>query len=271
VLTAFWSSIGGKLADRFIALSGPALVFWLGGLLAWSYGHGGMHALTVPAGWLDRKSALTEAIVLLIIIFGIIASGLVVSRFTRPVLQLLEGYWPSRPARLKGIRSNRISRLQRKAKDQEDEWNALMHQIEPPATATPEQLASIAQLARARSRRPLTPELFMPTTIGNLLRASETWPYFKYGLDGTAAWPRLWLVLPDTTRQELAAARTALDSAVAASIWGVLFLVFIPWTWLALPVGLAVAASAVILWVPARAEVFGDLVGSAYDMHRTAL
>ena len=38
-----------------------------------------------------------------------------------------------------------------------------------------------------------------------------------------------------------------------------------------LVIGLAVAAIAVTMWVPARAEVFGDLVVAAYDMHRIAL
>ena len=271
MLTAFWSSIGGKFADRFVALSAPALAFWLGGLLAWSSAHGGLHALTIPAAWLDRKSALTQVVVLLIIIFGLTASGLVVNRLTMPVLRILEGYWPARPARLQQIRRDLVTRLQNKAKIEEDAWQELTAQIQPPATPTAEQLASIARLDRRRHRRPDAPNLFMPTRIGNLLRAAETRPYARYGLNAVVVWPRLWLVLPDTTRKELASARTVLDNAVAASIWGVLFCVFIPWTFLALPVGLTVATVAVTVWVPTRAEVFGELVVAAFDMHRTAV
>jgi hypothetical protein len=271
VLTAFWSSISGKLADRFVALSAPALVFWLGGLLAWSYGHGGIHALNEPASWLSGKSTLTQAVTLLVIIFGVSASGLVVSRLTTPVLRLLEGYWPTRPARLTRMRNARITKTQKKAAAEDKEWQALTDQIQPPATPTPQQLASIARLDRASHRRPDQPNLFMPTRIGNILRAAETRPRGRYGLDAVATWPQLWLVLPDSTRQELLSARQALDSSVAASIWGILFCVFIPWTWVALPIGLAVSAIAVTIWVPARAEVFGDLVDAAYDMHRIAL
>jgi hypothetical protein len=90
-------------------------------------------------------------------------------------------------------------------------------------------------------------------------------------LDAVVIWPRLWLVLPDNTREELTASRAALDTSVAGFVWGVLFCVFAPWAPLALPIGLLVAAGAVTIWVPDRAAVFGDLVEAAYDLHRTAL
>jgi uncharacterized protein YbjT (DUF2867 family) len=60
------------------------------------------------------------------------------------------------------------------------------------------------------------------------------------------------------------------QSAEVSGVWGVLVLVFIPWTILAPPAGLVVALVAWRFWVPARAEVYGDLVVSAFDMHRTA-
>ena len=46
---AFWEGIGGKLADRWASTSVAALVFWLGGVLAWMSGNGGAHALDAPA------------------------------------------------------------------------------------------------------------------------------------------------------------------------------------------------------------------------------
>jgi hypothetical protein len=271
MLTAFWNSVGGKLTDRLAALSAPALVFWLGGLLAWSYGHGGIHRLIVPATWLGRQSTPAQVAILLVIGFGIAASGLVVSRLTTPMLRLLEGYWPGKPARLTTLRNNLITRLQNKAEADERAWQELAPRVLPPATPTPEELAQFARLSRAIYRRPSATDQFMPTRVGNLLRAAETRPYAKYGLDAVAVWSRLWLVLPETTRQELVSARAALDSAVAASIWGILLCVFSPWTLYALVVGLLVAVLAVIMWVPARAEVFGDLLEAAFDMHRTAL
>src|SRR5262249_11909293 len=160
MMTAFWSSISGKLADRFVALSVPALAFWLGGLLAWSYGHGGLHALNGLATELAQKSVLTQAVRLLVIIFGIAASGLVVNRLTPPILRLLEGYWPAKPARFTQIRNIRITRLQKRAKADDDAWQKLTSQIDQTATPTSEQLASIARLDRARHRRPDASNLF---------------------------------------------------------------------------------------------------------------
>jgi hypothetical protein len=50
-----------------------------------------------------------------------------------------------------------------------------------------------------------------------------------------------------------------------------IFLAFTPWTWWALPAGLTVAVGAVLVWVPARAEVFADLVEASFDLYRGAL
>jgi hypothetical protein len=111
----------------------------------------------------------------------------------------------------------------------------------------------------------------MPTRTGNILRAAETRPADKYGLEAVIVWPRLWLVMPDVTRQELGTARASLDASVAAVVWGVLFCGFTPLAWWALPVGVAVAVAAVVWWVPGRAEVFADLVEAAYDLHRSTL
>ena len=78
-------------------------------------------------------------------------------------------------------------------------------------------------------------------------------------------------MLPDTTRQELLAARASLSTAVTVAAWGVLFCAFTPFTPLAIPIGLAVATVAVTIVLPARAQAFGDLIEAAYDLYRTGL
>ena len=72
-------------------------------------------------------------------------------------------------------------------------------------------------------------------------------------------------------RSELRAARASLDAAVIAAIWGILFCGFAPFTWIVIPIGLAVAIIAVIVVTPTRAQVFGELIEAAYDLHRTAV
>ena len=58
---------------------------------------------------------------------------------------------------------------------------------------------------------------------------------------------------------------------MAAAIWGLGLVAFTPLAWWAAPVGIAVATAAAVWWVPARAEVFADLVEGAYDLYRSAL
>jgi hypothetical protein len=123
----------------------------------------------------------------------------------------------------------------------------------------------------ARLRRvPALPERRMPTRLGNILRAAETWPMDKYGIDAPKCWPRLWLVLPDTARKELADARSSLDQGAAIWLWGAAFIVWTPWAWWAALVAVTVPAGA-YLWMLAAACVYGDLVESVFDVYRTAL
>jgi hypothetical protein len=266
-MTAVWSSINNKLVDRLAVVSAPALVFWLGGLLAWSLGNGGLHALARPASWLSKQSGVTQAAVLFAVLAGVSASGLMVARATLPALRLLEGYWPSRPRWIASLRGYLVGRVKKQATEDLDRWQELKTKPQP----TDDDLAEVSRLELAMHRRPNPPGPYQPTRIGNLLRAAEGRPRIKYGLDAVTVWPQLWLVLPTATQQELTAARTALDGSVAAAIWGILFCAFTPWTIFALPAGLIVAAAAVRVWLPARAADFGSLVVAAFDLHRVAL
>jgi hypothetical protein len=263
---AFWDAVGGKLAERWAALAVPALVFWLGGVLAFMLGRGGFHALQPFSDWLSKRSSPLQAAVLLAGLFLVAGSGVVVGRLTAPVLALMEGYWPRPLCPLRKWLADRIN-------DRADLATARFQVLTPLVKgdeATPEQREEYMRIDRQLRRLPSRPRV-QPTPVGNTLRAAETRPIDKYGLDAVAVWPHLWLLLPQTTRDEIAAARRSLDTAVEACIWGLLFLVFTPWTLWALPAGLAVTAASALAWVPARAEVFADLVEATFDLHHDLL
>jgi hypothetical protein len=269
MLGKFWEEVDLKLADRWAVISAPALVFWLGGLLAWAYSRGGWSRLAAATHWLSRQSAVAEVAVTLAALLAVAASGLVVQRLTFPVLRLIEGYWP---AFLNGPRRSLVSRVSERATTERADLQKLAdHVLGDIPDATAEQRASYVRLDRRRRLRPSRPDDYMPTRLGNILRAAETRPGDKYGLDAVVVWPRLWLLLPEAARQELLGARAGVDSAVAGAIWGVLFCVFAAWTPLAVLAGLVVAAASVGLWAPDRAEVFGDLVEASYDLYRVDL
>ena len=268
MLTEFWKAVGGKLADRFAAVAVPALVFWLGGLAAWIVHRGSLPAVARQLGWLDRQSAGVQVAVLVAVLLAVAGSGIVVGELATPVLRLLEGYWPAwaDPLRL------RLScRLADRAAAEQPAWQKAYARVEPPADPTAEDLAVYARLERRRRRRPSSSGYFLPTPIGNILRAAERRPSDKYGLDAVVVWPRLWPGLPETMRSDLLAARTSLDRAAITGVWGLLFCAFAPLTFWVIPVGLGVAAAAVAVVVPGRAQAFGELMEAAYDQYRTTL
>jgi hypothetical protein len=268
MLGAFWQAVGTKLADRVAAVSIPSLIFWLAGIAAYTWHRGGLHTLSTQTDWLGHQSAAVQITAIVAALMTIAGSGLLVNWAASPTLRLLEGYWPrcANP-----LRHRLTSWLASRAETQTAAWQTAYHRVAPPAIPTARDLATYTRLERRRRRHPAAAGYFLPTPIGNILRAAERRPIDKYGLDTIILWPRLWPALPDTTRTDLIAARTALDQAVTTALWGLLSCAFTPWTWLALPIGLAIAAGTVVFVVPARAQVFGDLIEAAYDQHRTAL
>ncbi|WP_370418032.1 hypothetical protein AB8O64_04855 [Streptomyces sp. QH1-20] len=263
----FWESVGGKLADRWAGASGPALVFWVGGLLAWLLGHGGWHRLTDLGTWLQRQSAAGQVAALLALLLGIATSSVVVGWAVEGTLRLMEGY-PTRPVAF--LRPLLLRWTRRSAQRVLTELQELAVEIAE-GRATPDQRARFQHLDRRRRDWPSRPDRYMPTRVGNILRAGESRPVDKYGLDPVAVWPHMWLLLPSQVRQDLVAARTALDGAVAGFLWGLLFSVFTVWTPWALPVSAAAVTITCFFLLPARARSFADVVEAAIDLHRIDL
>ena len=77
----------------------------------------------------------------------------------------------------------------------------------------------------------------------------------------------MWPLLPDVLRADLVEARAHLNAAVRLIGWGVLTWLWVFWAWWALPLGIIVI---VLTWFRAlgAAEVYGDLVRTAFDLHR---
>jgi hypothetical protein len=285
-VSEIWNSVAGKLTDKWASALLPAALFWGGGLLAWVYAGPGWSRLARLADALNAHSAAVQVVAVFAAIVVVMASALVVQRLTFPALRLLEGYWPGWALKLAEPQRRRI--LAAKRRD-DAAFQNMQKSIDPgrdegaAAPYAPVGTDVAAVLDRAQWRveqgrlqyrvrhRPLLDDEMLPTRIGNIMRAAETLPNHRYGLDTVVAWPCLWLVLPKTARDEIAGARTALDASVAAAIWGVAFMTFSWWAWWAAPLGLAISVAAVALWVPDRAGAFADLLLGAYALYRTEL
>jgi hypothetical protein len=271
VLGAFWQSVGGRLADRWAtAVLSPICTVWVGGILIWlarlDRKFGGAGA-TIRA--LSRDMKMVPAAVvfgcLLAGLIVIILSGFAVQASARTVLRILEGYWP--PI-LDPLARRLRSHYERRASDVTDRLRELAANSPSQLSAT--DLAERARLQRLHHRTPVQRSALMPTRLGNTLRASEARTRNRYGLDPMICWPRLWLLLPESSKSDVTAAYSALCSCAQWFVASLLLMIWIPWSWWALPAGLLVAFIAYSR-LPAAAESFGEVIESCFDVHRGLL
>ncbi|GAB6039506.1 hypothetical protein [Endothiovibrio diazotrophicus] len=262
MMANLWQSLGSKLADRWIAaLFSPALLFWTAGL--------GLRLRDCPWGELEaRFTALPAAAqggLAVVALLLVTLSAAAARQFTFPVLQLLEGYWPRW---CNPLRRRLLARQARKTAEQETRFQALAGKGLDDLTR--EESEEYRRLDAALMGLPADERYLMPTRLGRLLRSAELAPAERYGLDGVVCWPRLWLLLPEATRDALTRGRAELNDAANLWLWGLLFLAWTPWAWWAPLVALAVMRYA-YGWTLRAARVYGALIVSAYDLHRLDL
>ncbi|MDF3291288.1 hypothetical protein [Streptomyces silvisoli] len=92
-----------------------------------------------------------------------------------------------------------------------------------------------ARRARTASTRPSS-----PTWSGDRLRATEAHVKAGTGLDVASEWPKLLLVVPDTSRTALSDARDAYDAACEALAWSTALTLLGTCWWPAAPAGVLV-------------------------------
>lgn len=277
MLSAFWSGIGGKLADQWVArLLTPAMLFWAVGALAWCWSErpAGARGEGVVADFGEALQARANAVAdlsgaeqiawLIATLAAVAGSAIIAERLTAPFLRIVEGYWPG--GRPRWLWNALVRRAQGRRRTLRERWGALRRLD----GKTAHQLTAEGLLAVRLHALP-PEEQMMPTALGNLLRAVEVRPGRRYGLDAVITWPRLWLLLPDTTREELAASRGRLDTAGRGVLWALATIVWGALVWWIAPVAVAVAVAVYRGGVLPAASVHGDLVEAAYDVHRSAL
>jgi hypothetical protein len=261
-MSKFVESLSGESADKWLlrALS-PAFVFWAVGVLAIT---GSLKSVAALEQLFDKITAQNELHLILPLIAavaGSAASAWIVERFTLPVTRLLEGYWPD----LCGFRQWCVTAAQKRRDKIYSEWVELSVLPDPSMQQKRRRLA----LDEILQRTPPDGRL-LPTRLGNILRASETRPISKYGLDAVICWPRLWLLLPDANREDVAAARDKMDDGVRLVLWGILSLVWGIWVWWLVPIAVVVIFVSYYVTLLAAAD-FSDLVEAVFDTRRTLL
>lgn len=258
MVDTLWKGLADRVAERWAnVVVLPAALFWLGSGLVWLQ-RTGTDPATLPKVAAPYASPWWIAAVLVVALL----SGLLARRLAEPVLGLLAGRWHWR---LDVLAGPLVSRWSRRVTRREARWQELTG-----SDRTWRQERELAALDAWLRAMPADPGRCLPTRLGNILAAAERWPADKYGLEAAHCWSRLWLILPEEARKELAAARERLDARITAWIWAVAFVGWTPWAWWAAPVGLAAALLA-YSGALTSATALGELQETAFDLHRAAL
>lgn len=265
-MNKFWELMAGKLVERWASLSVGALVFWAGGLVAVAYGSGGVPSFAT--------SVMARPVVLQVVAVAgalvlVAASSLLVRRLSSPVLSLLQGPWHG--LGLTKFSSRMAKRQRDKANDLTREWRGLAELLEKqPSAETQRRYVYLDDRLR---RRPDAAEAadFLPTPIGNVVRAADCRVVQRFGLFPATVWPRLWLILPEDVKDELRTARNSVDACVSTAIWGAGFALFGFLDWRAAVAGVVVLVLTIWFWLPSRVAAFTDLTESVFELHRFAL
>jgi hypothetical protein len=261
--TKFLEGLGSKLAEKWVAtLLTPAFLFWAGGLVACIYKLGWMVVKT----HLEKLSNPLQIAVSIIALLVVTASAFAIQRFDLMALRIAEGYWPRW---LRPLRRLFLHRMKQQINSVEARLDQLIAKQET-QSLTLDELEDVAQLETQLRFVPTQPERQMPTQLGNIIRAAERRPQEKYGLDTIICWPHLWLLLPDSTRNELQSASANLANITRIWLWSILFLVWTPLAWWVLPVSGLIAFFA-YGWMLEAARSFSKLVEAAFDLHRILL
>jgi hypothetical protein len=259
------SSVATKWIDRLLS---PAFGFWAFGLTIFLMSDRDHSVDSITQRLFNKDAAELTGIEEAVLLFGAVAlitmSAAAIDGLGFGILRACEGYWGSALERV----GSAVSGWQaKKAKKIDEQWNELAQRF---ASLTPRETTRYARLDKKRDLYPQDRSQVMPTLLGNVIKSAEVYSKERYGLPAVLIWPRLWLVLPESTRSELSRAQEALGDSVKRIAWIVLLLVWAPMWLLLVPFTLAAA------WIAYRRSVaiaseFGHLLRATYDVYHRDL
>jgi hypothetical protein len=196
--------------------------------------------------------------------------ALVMQQLLTPLTRVFEGYWgTSRVGRalMAAGRSREARRW--------DKLDKIIGQREKDRAARAYRLR--------HQRYPRTRSAIMPTRLGNVFQSAESYPSddHLYGMDAVFFWPRLYPLLPDALRTELASARSFIDMMLVNSVLSMVLAVGVAVDGAAarLPAAVVILAVAGLLLVSRASYVgavnaavaYAELVRTSFDLHRRDL
>ncbi|MFB7371436.1 hypothetical protein ACFC0D_16485 [Streptomyces sp. NPDC056222] len=274
-MNTFLVELATRLMDRWLtALVAPGLL-WIAVLVAGTrLGQDTPFELDQINDWLDwltRQPALqTPAVVILLAVTTVLAAGSV-GLLAGALGGLVERCWAlpgalPPAAWLLAARRRRWDWATRRLR------TTVLHAVELEAQRADTGRTDALALRRQRQRvrlglaRPVR-----PSRIGDrYVRTAERVRRVN-GLDDLAlVWPRLWTVLPDSLRTEIAGARGGTSDAARLFGWSMLYLAISTWWWPAALLGAVVFAVATVR-ARSTTENLAALIETAVDLHSADL
>ena len=260
-MNAFLQELGQKLADRWLTfILIPGLLFSGAVLAASALGHAHaldaamlVNVLTSRMAAVQHRGDAGWAVVLVVLALG--SSGAAIA--ARMLGGLLQRLWLSQGKWLDRWTAGRHRR-----------WYAAAEDYAAAVEAGSER-ATVDLLAARRNAIALAPPS-RPTWTGDRLAAVDARLLTEYELDLSSVWPRLWLVLPESTRTDLRTAASSFDSACTLGGWTVLYFVDGLFWWPGLLIALG-CGLACVQRAREAAAALADLLEAAVDLHTPAL
>lgn len=267
-MNAFLGELGKKLAERWLTLLVlPGLLYVAVATAAGVLTHRNATDGNQLRNWLNTLvtapassspiGVLAGAVGLLI---GAAAAGLAAATLG----QLTQRLWitPSRRPPAHWLIRWRQHRWNKAYKLYEESLKSAVHaEPSPPAGDNRDTTAALTACARISRVEPER-----PTWIADRLRATDERIHLTYRLDLSAAWPRLWLVIPETARSELSTADDSYAGAARLTGWALLYLLVGAFWWPALIIAVGTGVTG---WIRGRAatDVLAILVEATVDLY----
>ena len=211
----------------------------------------------------------TDAVLLAV---AILLLAVILQPFQTSFVRVLEGYWGSLgPVR---FLSEILASRHRKRRDQVQSEIERLQTLAASGDTEKTKLGVEAGMLADRLARSYPTRKFLPTTLGNVLRAAEENGGVQYGLDAVTIWPLLYAVLPVRTLALVDDQRNQLDIAASFCVMSGLATVFSccllyrhGW-WLVVP-----AATLLMSWIAYRGAILGAYsygvgIKLAIELHR---
>jgi hypothetical protein len=254
--------VAGAFDRRFLMhIFVPVVFFWALLIVIWIAGRGNLSATLMS--W-NGQDALPKTIQILCFLTWVYLFSSVVNGNLLSILRAYEGYWQFPGSGY--------------LKDVGTRW----HQ------KTLNELYAIEDKNPAAHRRiyyfyprPSKRNNVMPTSLGNILKSAEMYPFSRYKIDSVLIWPRLYRLFPQTFIEDVLLVRRNLDfmlvitslSIAFALITGVyLFIARADW-WLFL---LCFWGGLIVAWISYRSALstavsVGIHIRVAFDLYREEL